>query len=257
MKNTRTFFRALCAFAAVAFIGLAAACSDSAAGPWDGAAAGGPGGPGGPGGHGGAGGGGGTGAGGGGGGGTSGGGGDDTAVADITWTAVASTAHITFTFSAAPPAELVLGDITITAGTGATEGWRLRGAGNTRTLDLADTSTGTVSVSIDRTGIASAAQTVTIDYVFPYGVWRGWYEAEDLIVNLEFTADGTFGFFFPNGSGDAGTWTADGDSVTLTSPTITGGATGAFTTFYHPNGHLRLDDLLSESVFFSRPSHLD
>ena len=84
---------------------------------------------------------------------------------NITWnaspTGTPTTTAINFTFSGAP-AGLVESDITITAGTGAATRGTLSGTGTTRTLTVSNVSAGTVSVSINRAGIASGPQTVTL-----------------------------------------------------------------------------------------------
>jgi len=84
---------------------------------------------------------------------------------DITWTATAAgtptTTAINFTFSAAPTG-LVASDITITSGTGSATPGTLSGTGTTRTLTVFNVTAGTVSVSINRSGIASGPQTVTL-----------------------------------------------------------------------------------------------
>jgi len=88
-----------------------------------------------------------------------------TLVGPITWSASASgsptTTAINFTFSAVPTG-LVATDFTITSGTGTATRGVLSGTGTTRTLTVSNVSTGTVSVSINRAGIASGSQAVTL-----------------------------------------------------------------------------------------------
>ena len=93
-------------------------------------------------------------------------------VTAIAWTAVAvgdpTTTDINFTFSAAP-AGLLASDITITSGTGSATSGVLSGTGTTRSLAITSVSAGTVSISINRAGIASGPQTVTL--VAPQYIW--------------------------------------------------------------------------------------
>ena len=94
-----------------------------------------------------------------------GGGGSQTPLDDIAWTATPSgsptTNAIVFGFDAVPTG-LLATDITITAGTGSATRGALTGSGTTRTLTVTDVSAGTVSVSINRSGIAPGPQTVTL-----------------------------------------------------------------------------------------------
>ncbi|MCL2601129.1 MAG: hypothetical protein FWD88_08110, partial [Treponema sp.] len=88
-----------------------------------------------------------------------------TLLGPITWTAtpVGSpvTTTIDFTFGAAPTG-LAAADITIASGTGSATRGSLTGSGTTRRLALSNVSAGTVSVSINRAGVASGPQTVTL-----------------------------------------------------------------------------------------------
>jgi hypothetical protein len=98
-------------------------------------------------------------------------------VADITWTAeangaagsVTSTA-INFTFSGAVSG-LTASDITVTGDGGSVTTGELTGSGTSWSLALTGVTTaGTVSVAINKTGIASAAQNVTV-YKAPPITW--------------------------------------------------------------------------------------
>ena len=86
-------------------------------------------------------------------------------VANITWAATAvgspTTTAIDFTFSS-DPTGLVATDITITSLGGSATRGNLTGSGTMRTLSVSGVSAGTVSVSINRDGIASGPQTVTL-----------------------------------------------------------------------------------------------
>ena len=83
----------------------------------------------------------------------------------ITWTARTfgspTTTHIIFDFNA-PVATLLASDITITPGTGSATRGALFGSGNWREIAISNVSDGTVNVSINRAGIASGPQTVTL-----------------------------------------------------------------------------------------------
>ncbi|MCL2192569.1 MAG: hypothetical protein FWB78_04140 [Treponema sp.] len=83
----------------------------------------------------------------------------------ITWTASPAsgtpTPSITFNFQGAPTG-LLATDITINPGTGSATRGALTGTGNTRTLAISNISAGTVSISINRDGIASGPQTITL-----------------------------------------------------------------------------------------------
>ncbi|MCL2793214.1 MAG: hypothetical protein FWD87_08985 [Spirochaetaceae bacterium] len=86
-------------------------------------------------------------------------------VGPVTWTATPvgtpTTTWIDFTFSAAPTG-LVEGDFSITPGTGSATRGTLSGSGTTRRLNVSNVSAGTVNVSINRAGIASGSQSVTL-----------------------------------------------------------------------------------------------
>jgi hypothetical protein len=83
----------------------------------------------------------------------------------ITWTVVpnstTNTTGLNFTFSAAPTG-LTVQDITITPGTGSATRGTLSGSGTTRSLSVSNVNSGTISVSINRTGIDSGPRTVNI-----------------------------------------------------------------------------------------------
>jgi len=83
----------------------------------------------------------------------------------IVWTATPTsgtpTPSITLNFLGAPTG-LIASDITINPGTGSAIRGNLTGTGNTRTLAISNVSAGTVSISIDRAGIASGPVTVTL-----------------------------------------------------------------------------------------------
>jgi len=84
---------------------------------------------------------------------------------NITWNATPfgspTTTAINFTFSA-NPVGLTASDITIISGTGSAMLGILTGAGTTRTLAVSSVNAGTLSISINRTGISSQAQLVMI-----------------------------------------------------------------------------------------------
>jgi len=84
---------------------------------------------------------------------------------NITWTATPSgspaTTAISFSFNAVPTG-LIASDITITPGTGSATRGLLSGTGTMRTLAVSGVSAGTVSVSINRSGISGGPQTVTL-----------------------------------------------------------------------------------------------
>ncbi|MCL2192422.1 MAG: fibronectin type III domain-containing protein [Treponema sp.] len=90
---------------------------------------------------------------------------DPPSPVNITWTAAAygdpTTTAINFTFSANPTG-LLAADITIASAGGSATRGALTGTGTTRSLAVTDVSAGTVSVSINRDGIASGPQTVTL-----------------------------------------------------------------------------------------------
>jgi len=84
---------------------------------------------------------------------------------NITWTALPTsgtpTPSITLNFQGTPTG-LVASDITITPGNGSATRGALTGTGNTRTLAISNVNAGTISISINRTGIASGPATVTL-----------------------------------------------------------------------------------------------
>ena len=84
---------------------------------------------------------------------------------NITWTARAvgspTTMRIEFDFSASVPT-LLATDITITSGTGSATRGAISGSGAIRDLAVSNVNAGTVSISINRAGIASGSQTVTL-----------------------------------------------------------------------------------------------
>ena len=84
---------------------------------------------------------------------------------DVTWIANASgnpvTTAINFSFSR-DPGPLVAANIAVTSGSGSATRGVLSGTGTTRTLTVTPVSAGTVSVSINRSGIAGGPETVTI-----------------------------------------------------------------------------------------------
>jgi len=88
-----------------------------------------------------------------------------TLVGPISWTVAADpgapTPSITLTFDDFPMG-LVATDITVASGTGAATRGALSAIGNTRTLTLFNVEAGTVHISINRAGIASGPETVTL-----------------------------------------------------------------------------------------------
>jgi len=82
-------------------------------------------------------------------------------IAGISWTATSVGAQINFTFSS-NPGTLLASDFAVTPGTGSATVGAVYGTGTTRTLSLSAVDAGTVSVSINRAGIESEAQTVTL-----------------------------------------------------------------------------------------------
>ena len=84
----------------------------------------------------------------------------------ITWTATPfgspTTTAINFTFSAVPSVWLDAWDVTIGTGTGFATRGTLTGTGTTRSLAVSSVRAGTVSVYINRAGIALGPQTVTL-----------------------------------------------------------------------------------------------
>jgi len=96
-----------------------------------------------------------------------------TAAPNITWTATSvgspTTTAINFTFSA-DPGTMQASDFTIAPGTGSATRGALSGTGTTRTLAITDVSVGTVSVSINRTGVASEPQTVELSAPITWNV---------------------------------------------------------------------------------------
>ena len=84
---------------------------------------------------------------------------------NITWTVSASgsptTTALNFTFSA-NPGSLIASDIVIAAGTGWATRGTLSGSGTTRTLTVSNVSAGTISVSVNWSGIAPGPQTATL-----------------------------------------------------------------------------------------------
>jgi len=144
------------------------------------------------------------------------------ATPDVTWSATPTgtptTTAINFTFSG-NPAGLVASDITIASGTGAATGGALSGTGTTRTLTVSNVSAGTVSISINRAGIASGPQTVTLVAPTHVGGWCGcddwdcdWEDDCD-----EFCVDGTgCGCHTCHCAGAALTWTANATGTPTT-----------------------------------------
>ncbi|MCL2600227.1 MAG: lactonase family protein, partial [Treponema sp.] len=83
----------------------------------------------------------------------------------ITWSVTASgsptTNALNFAFSA-DPGTLTASNITISGGTGSATVGALSGSGTTRTLAVSNVSAGTINVSINRDGVASGSQSVTL-----------------------------------------------------------------------------------------------